>query len=382
MRSALLRSSRRGLASKAADLTSKAVRAHGPRDYTCAEPARRALRKGESRIRVEACGICASDLKMFHATPSQEDCFYWGASGRVVSRPVTPGHEFVGTVEQVADGAPVRVGERVAIETQVSCGQCWFCENGMPHKCDDLRIFGQGVDGGMATHAVLPVGSSIHRVPKSVPAHHAAFAEPLSVGLRAVERAQIQDRGEGQLLVVSGCGPIGLAIVAGLRVMAPRATVVVVDRMPSRLQIARECGATLTATADEDLELLIRRLAPQRKGCDVFFEATGFKPSIDCGLQTLRKCGTMIMLGIASTQTAHNWNIISAQKELTVLGSNLGHGMWPLAIRMLAGAGRGRTPWAPRASAHSATWRPLPRPLWRRLAAPPDALGPDCCPAS
>lgn len=322
-----------------------AVLAYGPADFAFTNTsAKRPLQSGEVRIEVEACGICASDVKMFKGSEDLDSCFYWGTNGRVRNRPVIPGHEFVGTVvESRLHG--YTPGDRITAETQVSCGNCWFCTNGHKHKCDSLRIFGQGIDGAMATHLVLPQGSAIHRVPARVPAAHAVLAEPLSVSLRAVTRAKIADEGAGQLLAVSGCGPIGLGLVVGLRALAPRATVVAVDPLPSRREVALACGAhSAVDPAAANVTALLAELAPERGGCDVYFEATGASASIDTGLRALRKCGTMVLVGISSGTTAgsgEHWNTISAQKELYVVGSNLGLGMWPTAIAMLSGEGPG-----------------------------------------
>ena len=221
---------------------------------------------------------------------------------RASASPCNPGHEFVGTVVE-----PLARLSRAMLtaETQVSCGNCWFCTNGHKHKCDSLRIFGQGIDGAMATHLVLPQGSAIHRVPARVPAAHAVLAEPLSVSLRAVTRAKIADEGAGQLLAVSGCGPIGLGLVVGLRALAPRATVVAVDPLPSRREVALACGAhSAVDPAAANVTALLAELAPERGGCDVYFEATGASASIDTGLRALRKCGTMVLVGISSRTTA------------------------------------------------------------------------------
>jgi threonine dehydrogenase-like Zn-dependent dehydrogenase len=149
----------------------KAVRAYGPRDFRLEDVAIPKCGPGEVRMRTLAVGVCASDGKMFAGGD-----LYWGKNGRVLSVPVTPGHEFVGIVDEIGPSEPgregegripadLKVGDVIVAEQCVPCGKnCWFCQQGFHHKCDSLRVFGQGLDGAMAEMVLLPNQVFIHKV--------------------------------------------------------------------------------------------------------------------------------------------------------------------------------------------------------------------------
>lgn len=132
-----------------------------------------------------------SDLKMYDGSD-----FYWGDNGRA-RRGVIPGHEFVGSVVEIdptiAREQSIAVGDVVVAEQLLACrDRCWFCKNGMEHKCDQLVIYGQGVDGSMAEYMIYQKGSWLHKVPKEISPIYAVLAEPVAVSVRAVDRADLQ----------------------------------------------------------------------------------------------------------------------------------------------------------------------------------------------
>ena len=166
-------------------------------------------------MRVEAVGICASDLKCYHGAAK-----FWGDADRPASAETeaVPGHEFVGRVVE-RDGEARRalggrVGDRVVVGADRAVRNCrtatlasTTCAR--PH---DIYGFKRANPGGMAEYMVLPASSLVHTIGPEIPPAHAAFAEPLSCALHAVERAAI---GFDDTVVVAGCGPIGLGMVAG-----------------------------------------------------------------------------------------------------------------------------------------------------------------------
>ena len=200
---------------------------------------------GEALVKVQAVGICASDLKCYHGAP-----MYWG-DGPVppnVDLLVIPGHEFVGEIVAIDDLGRQRwgvdTGDRVVAEQIVPCWKCRFCRRGQYWMCAPHSIFGfrRTVNGAMAEYMIYPADAIVHKVPADIPAAHAAFAEPLSCALHAVERASINF---GDVVVVAGCGPIGLGMIAGARAKSP-AHVIALDHVPSKLDLAAACGADIT----------------------------------------------------------------------------------------------------------------------------------------
>lgn len=312
----------------------KAVVCHGPGDYrleTVADP-----RPGPSEavIAVEAVGICASDVKCYQGAP-----MFWGDATRQAycQPPVVPGHEFVGRLVEVGQEAArrwgVQVGERVVAEQIVPCGTCRYCQRGQYWMCRQHDIFGfhQATQGAMSEYLLLPEASRVHRIGEDLPAAHAAFAEPLSCALHAVERGDV---GFEDVAVVAGVGPIGLGMVAGVRARNP-AHLVAVDADANRLELAKACGAdiTLDLTATDPVAEVLE--LTDGYGCDVYFEATGHPAGVNQGLQMLRKLGRFVEYSVMREPATVDWTVIGDSKELDVRGAHLGPYCWPTAIRML-----------------------------------------------
>ncbi len=312
----------------------QAVVCHGPRDYRLQEVRRPSIGPGEALVRVEAVGICASDLKCYHGAAK-----FWGDDNRPAwaETEVIPGHEFVGEVVDIDDAAArkwgVDVGDRVVSEQIVPCWQCRYCRRGQYWMCAPHDIYGfkRRTPGAMASYMIYPAGALVHRVSKDLPPAHAAFTEPLSCSVHAVERADIHFE---DVVVIAGCGPIGLGMVAAAAAKNP-AHVIALDVAPAKLELARLCGADLTVNiAENDPGELVRDLT-EGYGADVYIDGTGHPSAVPQGLNLLRKLGTFVEYSVFREPVTVDWSIISDDKELDVRGAHLGPYSWPSAIRMI-----------------------------------------------
>jgi threonine dehydrogenase-like Zn-dependent dehydrogenase len=314
--------------------TMQAVVVHGPGDYRLERVPVPDPRPGELLVKVEAVGICASDLKCYHGAVK-----YWGDETRraTTDRNVIPGHEFVGIVAHVDDWGRqhfgVEIGDRVTSEQIVPCWQCRFCLRGQYWMCAPHRIYGfnRATHGAMAEYMIYPADALVHKVSHDLPPAHAAFAEPLSCALHAVERAAISFE---DVVVVAGCGPIGLGMIAGARAKSP-AHVIALDLQADKLDIALACGAdTVINVATQDAAAIVRDMTGGY-GADVYLDATGHPSAVRQGLDMLRKLGTYVEYGVFGSDVTVDWSIISDDKELDVRGAHLGPHCWPAAITML-----------------------------------------------
>ena len=312
----------------------KAVICHGPENYSLEEIAVPRPGPGEILVKVEAVGICASDLKCYHGAAK-----FWGDENRPAwaETEVVPGHEFVGTVVELDDQARrtrgVEVGDRVTAEQIVPCWKCRYCLRGEYWMCGphDMHGFKRRNPGAMAEYMIYSTNALVHKISKDLPPAHAAFVEPLSCSLHAVERANIKF---DDTVVVAGAGPIGLGMIAGAKAKSPL-RVIALDVAPAKLELARKCGADLTFNvAETDVVSAIKDLT-DGYGADVYIEGTGHPSAVPQGLNLLRKLGTYVEYSVFGSDVTVDWSIISDDKELNVFGAHLGPHTWPAAIKML-----------------------------------------------
>ena len=178
---------------------------------------------------------------------------------------------------------------------------------------------------------IYPADALVHKISAALPPAHAAFAEPLSCALHGVERAEITF---DDVVVVAGCGPIGLGMIAGAKAKGAR-RVVALDLSPAKLAVAAACGAdVIIDIGTEDPVAKIRELTGGY-GADVYLEGSGHPSAVGQGLNLLRKLGRYVEYSVFGSDVSVDWSIISDDKELDVRGAHLGPHCWPAAIKML-----------------------------------------------
>ena len=313
----------------------RAVVCHAPFDYRLERVAVPLPGPLEILTKVEAVGICAGDVKTYHGAPS-----LWGDAEQPawIKAPVIPGHEFVGRVVALGEGAAERhhvtLGQRVIAEQIVPEWTCRFCRHGEYWMCERHDIFGfQGnVNGAMAEYMLYPKEAIVHVVPSDVPVAEAIVIEPLACALHAADRGKV---GHDDVVVVAGAGTLGLGIIGALRLGNPK-LIVALDVRPSRLAFAKRLGADLTLDPrSEDVVAEVKRLT-EGYGCDVFVEATGYAPMVNTGMRMIRKLGRFVEFSVFNDETTLDWSIIGDRKELDVLGAHLAPYTYPRAIRYIA----------------------------------------------
>ena len=163
--------------------TMQAVVMHAPEDYRLEERPVPTPAADELLIKVEAVGVCASDLKAYAGAAK-----FWGDENRDrwVEPGIIPGHEITGEVVQGSQEALARhgvsVGDRIVVEQIVPCGECMYCQRGWYWMCDPHDMFGfKSFNGGMADYMIVPPLARAHRISKEIAPQHAAYAEPLSL---------------------------------------------------------------------------------------------------------------------------------------------------------------------------------------------------------
>ena len=310
--------------------TMKAVVAHGKNQYALETLPVPVLRDGEMLIRVEACGICAGDVKARDGISR-----FWGGDGMpaYAEPPFTPGHEFFGRVADIRGEVPgdFRIGDRVISEQIVPCGECWYCRRGLYSLCDPHNVYGfkSYLNGGMAEYAVLPRGSRNYHVPEEFTLEEAALIEPFSCSLHGVRQAQISP---DDTVVLAGAGTLGLGMVQAIRAFFPCRCLIVLDLMDHRLELARRFGADVVINPKKTDALEQVMALTGGVGCDVYIEATGHPSAVQQGLDLIRKAGTFVEFSVMSGPSTIDWSIIGDAKEITIRGSQLSPDCYPTVI--------------------------------------------------
>ncbi len=279
---------------------------------------------GDLLVKVKACGICGSDI---HGMD--------GSSGRRIP-PIVMGHEASGVVERCGAGVTDwTAGDRVTFDSTIYCGDCDYCRAGHVNLCEHREVLGVSTpefrrQGAFADYVIVP-GRICHRVPEGVPFEEAAFAEPVSVALHAVNRARIQP---GDAAVVVGAGLIGLLVVQGLA-RAGCAQIIAVDLNESRLALALQLGATAGLRSDRtDVVAEVRELT-EGEGADVVMEVVGINPTVKLAVNCARKGGRVCLIGNLAPEVEFPLQAV-VTRELDVLGSCAINGEYPESLAAIA----------------------------------------------
>ena len=312
----------------------QAVMCHGPEDYRIEEYSVPEPGPGEVVTKVQSVGICASDLKCYLGAP-----LFWGDEHRegYCQAPIIPGHEFVGEVVSLGEGASERcgleIGDLAVSEQIVPCGTCRYCLRGQYWMCmvHDIYGFRQATFGAMAEYVKFPAKALNYKVPESIPAHHAAYVEPLGCAIHAVQRGDIE---LDHTVVIAGAGPLGLGMVAAARMKNPR-LLIALDLNDDRLEVAKSCGADLGLNPGKiDVVDEVTKLTGGY-GCDVYIEATGHPAAVEQGLHMICKLGTFVEFSVMREPVTVDWTMIGDTKELNIHGAHLSPNTYPTAISMI-----------------------------------------------
>ncbi|MEW5865756.1 MAG: alcohol dehydrogenase catalytic domain-containing protein [Bacillota bacterium] len=305
----------------------RAAMLHGPRQLRVERVPLPKPGPGEALIRVAACGICPSDVRLYTGQARIPEA----------KLPFLPGHEWVGEVVEVVGTAPsqIRPGTRVAACWLASCNQCEFCRRGLPNYC--VRDNRARVVGGFAEYGKAPL-TSLWVIPPSMSYEEAVFAEPLACCINGQERSGIS---VGDDVLVVGAGPIGLLHAQLARVRGAR--VAICDLSAGRLEVARALGieriVCLEPGESPGYETAVRRVREMTggNGPDKVIVAASSTGAVAWALGVVAPCGTVnIFAGLyPEGRLDVDLNVIH-YKQIELTGSHdFNHGHFNLAMRLL-----------------------------------------------
>ena len=241
------------------------------------------IRPGHVKLRVERGSVCGTDLHIYN----------WDAwaSGRI-KPPRIIGHELCGTIVEVGDGvADRKVGDVVASESHITCGHCRLCRLDLRHLCENTVILGVDVDGGFAPYAVIPAENA-RPFPLDLPREVASMQDAIGNAVHTVMDCPV----EGQSVLITGMGPIGLFSLVICKVLGAR-KVYATEVSDYRIDLARRLGADQVLNPQkEDVYSILAGLEPG--GVDVTMEMSGHPSQLDLAIESTRSGGRISLLGV------------------------------------------------------------------------------------
>jgi L-iditol 2-dehydrogenase len=289
----------------------RTARLHGARDLRTSDEPAPEPGPGESLVRVEAVGICGSDLHWY------ED---GGIGESRLSAPLVIGHEFAGVVE---DG-PL-TGRRVAVDPAVPCWRCDLCREGHPNLCPDVRFAGHGrCDGGLRQRLAWPT-DRLHPLPDGFDGVTGALLEPLGIAIHALDLGHVA---VGARVAIVGCGPIGL-LIQHVCAAAGATVALAVDPLEHRRAAASRARAE-AAIAPEEFE------SWDGAEVDVAFEAAGTDEAVDIALHAARPGARIVLAGIPGGDDRTSFSAsIARRKGATLALVRRMKEVYPRAVRLV-----------------------------------------------
>jgi L-gulonate 5-dehydrogenase len=275
-------------------------------------------REGEALLAVKTVGLCGSDVAAYLGTSP------------LVTYPRIPGHELCAEILEIdANSRGLAVGDLVCVEPLLSCGECAACRKGKYNCCMMLQVIGVHVDGAMCERFAHRV-DRLHQPRSPLTEEQLALCEPLTIGMQACDRGGVS---EGQHVVIFGAGAIGLCALAVARTRTEH--VLVIDKVPQRLERAKAFGAEVTVNADEAEVGSVVADWTRGDGAEVVIEAVGSPATIEATLDLVGFGGRIAVVGWSKAPVTFNRPHLLLQKEADLVGSRNSREAFPRVLELV-----------------------------------------------
>ena len=260
-------------------------------------------------VKIKAAAICGSDLKIHKWLPWCESI--------IKSLPFIPGHECCGEVIEVGrEVRGIKIGDKVAGETHVPCGNCWQCQHNRAHTCENMELFGHTINGCFAEYSLIPEVST-RRIPDNISFDYGSLLEPMGIPFRAVEKGEVEE----EAVVVIGSGPIGQFAVGVSKIMGAR-IIIAIDINEKRLNIAKQMGAThlINPKTNSVVEKVKDITKNYGRGAGVIIEASGNIEALKEAFKYVRLGGKIIILGQTDNPLSFRPSSDIVFREIQIMG--------------------------------------------------------------
>jgi threonine 3-dehydrogenase len=271
----------------------------------------------EVLLKVERSAICGTDIHFYQ----------WASSAVILYSdivfPFAMGHEVAGTIVAVGDKVnQSRIGQRVALETHVHCGECYMCRTGHKHVCLNASKFKKYRDGAFVEYK-LTTENMLYVLPDNITFEEGALYEPGGVAMYAVEESHMEP---GDVVVVYGCGPIAIMAMQIFKACGA-GTVIGIDINEFRVNMARKYADVVINSAKEPALEIVREISRAHGGADVIVEATAAPSVYETMFQMARPEAHIILVGYPGSAVPINVMKDVNLKGLTIKGQT-GRKIW------------------------------------------------------
>lgn len=274
-------------------------------------------RKGDVRVRVKLAGICGSDSHIYRG------------HNPFAKYPRVIGHEVFGVIDKVGEGVDTRrIGERVALDPVISCGECYPCSIGKPNVCTSLVVLGVHRDGGFSEYVTAPARNA-YVIPETIPDRHAVMVEPFTIAANVT--GQVEPT-ENDIALIYGAGPMGLTTLQALKGVYNVGTVIVADRIEERLAMAKTCGADVILNNSE----LTLQSWLEEKGIKptLIIDAACHPAILPEAIGLASPAARIVLMGFSSDPCVITQQGITG-KELSIFSSRLNAHKFPTVIEWI-----------------------------------------------
>ena len=276
---------------------------------------------GEVVIKNMVCGVCGTDVHIFHGEPGSAD----------VNPPVVLGHEYSGEVVEVGEGVTaLKPGDHVTVDPNIYCGECVYCRNGKKQLCETMQAVGVTRDGGFGEYSLVPAAQAF-KLGDSVLYEAGAMAEPVACCLHGIDLAGIK---AGDRVCIVGGGAIGL-IMLQLAKLSGASTLVLSEPNEKRRQVALSLGAdaAIDPTAPDAKSAYEAALGD---GADVVIECVGNNAAVKSAFQLAKKGATIVLFSVPKVEATFDLPLFDVyKKELTIKGSFVNPDTHERAVRLI-----------------------------------------------
>jgi L-iditol 2-dehydrogenase len=264
------------------------------------------VKEGQVLVEIVRIGICGSDIHVYHGKHPY------------TSYPVVQGHEVSGRIEKIGpEVSGFEVGDKVTIQPQVVCGECYSCTHGRYNICDNLKVMGFQTTG-MASEYFAVDAEKVLKLPDNIDYNQGAMIEPLAVAVHALGRAG--EGVKGKKILVLGAGPIGNLVAQAAKGIGAK-SVMITDLSDYRLNIARECGIDYCVNSStQDIAVVVKEKFGTREKADLILECVGINITIDQAIEVARKGTDIIVVGVFGDKPTVDLGLVQ-DRELRLIGT-------------------------------------------------------------